>query len=162
MKIKTTGKPEYLFDIIPKTNRLYNPRWLEDVTTFYIRTGVFKYSFFPSTILEWNKLDRARQQSTTMLSSRNALLKIGRPILKLVYNIHDPNGLILLIRLRLGLSQLNGNKFNHNFKECLNSLYSCDFKVESLSNFFLHCHCFTDFTKALFNELQSVDENILN
>ena len=33
-EIKTTDKPEYLFDIIPKINYLYNTRFLEDVTTF--------------------------------------------------------------------------------------------------------------------------------
>ena len=51
-KITTTGKPEYLSDIIPKTNHLYNTRLSEDITTFYSRTDVFKYSFFPSTISE--------------------------------------------------------------------------------------------------------------
>ena len=124
-KIKRTGKPEYLFDIIPKTNHLYNTRLSEDVTTFYSRTDVFKYSFFPSTILEWNKLDRRIRQSTTMLSFRNALLKIGQPTPKPVCNILDPNGLKLLTRLRLGLSHLNEHKFNHNFKECVNPLCSC-------------------------------------
>ena len=80
-KIKATGKPEYLFYIIPKTNHLYNARLSENVTTFYSRTDVFKYSFFLSTILEWNKLDRRIRQSTPMLSFRNALVKIGRPTL---------------------------------------------------------------------------------
>ena len=57
-KIMTIGKQEYLFDIIPKTNHLYNTHLSEDTTTFYSRTDVFKYSFFQSTISEWNKLDR--------------------------------------------------------------------------------------------------------
>ena len=161
LKIKTTGKPEYLFDIIPKTNHLYNTCF-SDVTTFYSRTDVFKYSFFPSTILEWNKLDRRIRQSTTMLSFRNALLKIGRPTPKPVYNILDPNGLKLLTRLRLGLSHLNKYQFNHNFKECVNPLCSCNLQVESVSHFLLHCNSFTDIRKTLFNELQSFDENILN
>ena len=56
-KIKMTGKPEYLLDIIPKTNHLYNTQ-SEDVIAFYSRTDVFKYFFFTSTISEWNKLDR--------------------------------------------------------------------------------------------------------
>ena len=97
-----------------------------------------------------------------MLSFRNALLKIGQPTPKPVYNILDPNGLKLLTRLRLGLSHLNEHKFNHNFKECVNPLCSCSLQVESVSHFFLHCHYFTDIRKTLFNELQSVDENILN
>ena len=57
-KLKTSGLPEYLFDLIPQNNHLYNTRSLEDVTTFYSRTDAFKYSFFPSAILEWNKLER--------------------------------------------------------------------------------------------------------
>ena len=59
-----------------------------------------------------------------MLSFRNALLKIGRPTLKPVYNILDPNGLKLLTRLKLGLSHLNEHKSNHNFKECVNIHYA--------------------------------------
>ena len=97
-----------------------------------------------------------------MLSFTNVLLKIGRPTPKPVYNIHDPNGLRLLTRLRLGFSHLNEHKFNHNFKECVNPLCSCSLQVESVSHFLLHCHYFTDIRKTLFNELQSIDENILN
>ena len=126
-KLKTSGLPEYLFDLIPQNNHLYNTRSLEDVTTFYSRTDAFKYSFFPSTILEWNKLERKIRQSSTLLTFRNSLLKIGRPVPKPVYNIHNPNGINLLTRLRLGLSHLNEHKFNHNFKDCVNHFESCLF-----------------------------------
>ena len=71
-KIKTTGVPEYLFDLIPETNHIYNNTHSSDnVTTFYSRTDVYKYSFFPFTILEWNKLDESIQQSKTIKSFRN-------------------------------------------------------------------------------------------
>ena len=92
-----------------------------------------------------------------MLSFRNVLLKIGRPTLTPVYNILNPNGLKLLTRLRLGLSHLNKYQFNHNFKECVNPLCSCNLQVESVSHFLLHCNSFTDIRKTLFNELQSFD-----
>ena len=161
-KLKTSGLPEYLFDLIPQNNHLYNTRFLEDVTTFYSRTDAFKYSFFPSTILEWNKLERKIRQSSTLLTFRNSLLKIGRPVPKPVYNIHNPNGLKLLTRLRLGLSHLNEHKFNHNFKYCVNPSCSCSLEVESVFHFFLHYHYFTDIRKPLFHELQLADENILN
>ena len=88
-KLKTSGLPEYLFDLIPQNNHLYNTRFLEDVTTFYSRTDAFKYSFFPSTILEWNKLEGKIRQSSTLLTFRISLLKIGRPVPKPVYNIHS-------------------------------------------------------------------------
>ena len=108
-----------------------------------------------------------------MLSLRNTLLKIGWPTPNPVYNILDPNGLKLLTRLRLRHSHLNQHKFKNNLKECVNPLYFCSLQVESVSYFFcffvlllllllLHCHYFRDIRKTLFNELQSVDENILN
>ena len=56
-KIKKTGLPEYLFNMIPQSNHRYNTRSTEDVTTFYCRTDVFKYSYFPYATPEWNKLD---------------------------------------------------------------------------------------------------------
>ena len=92
-KFKTSGLPEYLFDLIPQNNNLYNSRFLEDVTTFYNRTDAFKYSFYHLAILEWNKLDRKIRHSLTLPTFRNSLLKIGRPAPKLVYNILNPNGL---------------------------------------------------------------------
>ena len=81
-KLNTSGLPEYLLALIPQNNHLYNTRFLEDVATFYSRTDAFKYSFFPSTILEWNKLERNIRQSSTLLTFRSSLLKIGRPVLK--------------------------------------------------------------------------------
>ena len=56
--------------------------------------------------------------------------------------MHGPNCLRLLTRLR--------------------PLCSCTLQVESVFHFFLHCHYFTDIRKTLFNELQSVDENVSN
>ena len=101
----------------------------------YSRTDIFKYSFFPSTISEWNKLDLKIRQSKTLLTFRNALIKIGRPIPKPIYNVHNPVGLKLLTRLRLGLSHLNQHKFNHNFQDCLNPLCSCSLEVECVFPF---------------------------
>ena len=43
--IYETGWPKSLFALIPQANHLYETRLLEDVTTFYKRTDVFKYSF---------------------------------------------------------------------------------------------------------------------
>ena len=118
--------------------------------------------FFPSIILEWNKLERKTQQCSTMLTFRNSLWKIGWPGPKPVYNIHNPNGLKLLTRLRLGFSHLNGCKFNHNFKGCVNPLCSCIVDVKFVPHFFRHCYYFTNIQKNLFHELQSVSKIILN
>ena len=49
-KIKSTGLPSYLFDLIPKSSHMYNTCSLEDVATLYIRTDNFKYSLFSSAV----------------------------------------------------------------------------------------------------------------
>ena len=77
LRLKKTGLPEYLFSMIPQSNHRYKTQSSEDVTTFYCRTDVFKYSYFPYTILEWNKLDMQIRRSESFLSFKNSLLKIG-------------------------------------------------------------------------------------
>ena len=142
-KIEKTSLPEYLFNMIPQSNHRYNTQSSEDVTTFYCRTDVFKYSYSPYNI-------------------KNYLLKTGWPTAKPTYNIHNPIGLKFLTRLRLELSHLNKHKFKHNFQDCVNTLCSCSLKIESLSHFFLHCNHFTNIRANLLDDLQSVDINILS
>ena len=52
LKLKTSGLPEYLLDLIPQTDHLYNNCLLEDVITFHNRTDAFKYLFFD--LQYWN------------------------------------------------------------------------------------------------------------
>ena len=80
------------------------------------------------------------------MTFRNALIKIGRPIPKPIYNVHNPVGLKLLTRLRLGLSHLNQHKFSHNFQDCLNT----------------QTYVYSNIRSTLLNELQSIDINLLN
>ena len=54
----------------------------------YCRTDLFKYSFFPYTIVEWNKLDVTRNAKSFLIFKN--LLKIGRPIQNSIFKIHDP------------------------------------------------------------------------
>ena len=135
---KKTGLPEHLFNMIPQSNHSYNTRSGEDVTTFYCRTYIFRYFYFPYTILEWNKLDMQIRKSELFLSFKNSLLKIGWPTAKPTYNIHNPIGL----------------------KFCVNPLCLCRLEIESLSHFFPQCHHFTNIQATLLEDLQSVDINI--
>ena len=76
-KIKKTGLPKYLFNMTPQNNHQYNIRSSEDVTTFYYKPDVFKYSYFLHTILEWNKIDMQIRRCKYLSSFKNSLLKIG-------------------------------------------------------------------------------------
>ena len=102
--------------------------------------------------MEWNKLDVTLRKFESLQYFRNALLTVGRPTAKPIYNIHNPIGLKFLTWLRLSLSHLKQHKFKHNLQDCINPLSRCSLEIESLSHFFLHCHFFII--------LQSVDANI--
>ena len=53
-KIKTTGLAPYL-NMLPKVTHYQTPN-SEDLATYQTRTNIFKYYFFPYSIMEWNKL----------------------------------------------------------------------------------------------------------
>ena len=108
-KININGKPEYLFNLIPTGQHSYNTRSLDQTETYYCRTDAFKNSFFPYTIVEWNKLDLDIRKCKSYAIFRNALLKIGRPNQCSIYRIHNPVGL-----------KLNEHRFNHNFQSFIN------------------------------------------
>ena len=117
-KIKILNILEYLYYLIPNDRRTYNTWNLDFVKTYLCRTDAFKYSFFPYSISEWNKLDPDLCNAKSYSKFRKSLLKSGRPSPNHIYKIHDPLGLKLLTRLRLGLSHLNEPRFNHNFHSC--------------------------------------------
>ena len=59
---------------------------------------------------------------------KNAFIIFIRPKLIDTFGIHNPIGLQLLTKLRLGFSHLNEHKFWHNFRDFLNPL--CEGKLE--------------------------------
>ena len=80
-------------------------------------------------------LDPDLRNAKSYSTFRKSLLKSGRPSPNHIYKIHDPLGLKLLTRLRLGLSHLNEHRFNHNFDSCINPSCSSSLEVESTKHF---------------------------
>ena len=76
LKIKIHGKPKYLLNKTPSSQIHYNTRNTDQVETYYCRTDIFKNSFFPYTIIEWNKLDLDVCKSKSYAIFRNTLLKL--------------------------------------------------------------------------------------
>ena len=106
-----------MYDLIPKGSCTYNTCNQDKIETHYCRTDLFKYSLFPYMIVKWNKFDVTVRNAKSLLIFKNLLLKIGRPIQNSIFKIHDPLGIKLLTRLRLGLSHLNEHRFRHNFQD---------------------------------------------
>ena len=146
--------------MLPKVTHHYQTRNSEDLAIYQTRTNIFKYSFFPYSIMEWNKLSSSIRNSTYPVF-RNHLLKIMRPVSNPVYNIQNCIGLKLLTRLKLGLSYLNEHRFNHNFQNCINPLYTCSLEVESIAHFFSHCQHYHNIRAKLLNSLAVIDTNLL-
>ena len=75
------------------------------------------------------------------------------------FKYHNPLGIRLLTRLRLGLSHLNQHRFIHNFDNFINLLCTCVFEIESITHFFLHFYNYI--CKTLLDNLNLINTNIL-
>ena len=116
-KIKQSGMPFHLYNLIPKSNCSYNTRQLDKVESFYCRTNIFKNSFFPSVIDEWNKLKPEIRTVDSLLKFRKLVFNWdnGCPLFNPIYNTFSPLGLKYLAHFHPELSHLNEHKFKHNF-----------------------------------------------
>ena len=66
-KIKTAALSSYLLSLIRNTVHSYQTRTMGNVTKYQCRAEVFKSSFFPWTITEWNSLDLTQPSGKTSL-----------------------------------------------------------------------------------------------
>ena len=56
-KILKSQSPKYLYSIIPIHNMSYRTRQCNKIPAINVKHDFFKNTFFPSAIIEWNKLD---------------------------------------------------------------------------------------------------------
>ena len=80
-----------------------------------IKHNFFKNTFFPSTIIEWDKRDPAIGNSTSFNSFKESILKLIRPAPNTIFQCHNPNGIKYLTRLRVNFSHLRDRRFKHSF-----------------------------------------------
>ena len=99
----------------------------------HINVNFFNNSYFPSTIIERNKLDSNICNSETLNIFKSKTLKFIRPTASSIFGSHNPLGLKLLTRLRLGLSHLREHKFKHSFQDILNPFCNCGKEAEAIT-----------------------------
>ena len=124
--------------------------------------------FFRSTVIEWNNLDKSIRgsESFTLFKERHSFFKksILQPIWPTpnrTFNWHNPTGIKLITRFRLGLSHLRDHKFKHNFLNCLNPICCCGKGIETTAHYLLHCPIFSDERSIFLNKIQTIVENVL-
>ena len=157
-KIMRNEAPDYLINLVSKCEYAINTRNCH-IPIYHCRTDCFKYSFFPSALRDWFKLDESIRNSESISIFKNKLLSFIRPVQSSIYNIFDQIGIKLLTRLRLEFSHLNEHRFRHNFKNCLNPLCSCSLETEDTLHYLLHCYHFSMYREDLMNSVKLVYNN---
>ena len=143
--------------IPPKLNSLRHPN---TYSVMRCRNNYFKNFVIPYVVREWNKLSTEIRNSTSYQQFRKSLLSFIKPTCSSLFSIHQPVGVKLLVRLRLGFSHLGDHKFRHNFHDTLNPLCSCSLEPETTSHYLLCCHNFSSARLALMNDLNLIDPTI--
>ena len=121
----------------------------------------FKNLYFPSTIIQWNKSDSNICNSEALKIFKSKILKFIRPTADSIFGCHNPIGIKLLTRLRLGLSHLREHKFKHGFQDTLNPLCSCGKEVEATFHFLLLCPNYSEERLTLLSKIRNINPNIL-
>ena len=145
--------------MIPNLNRVRETKHSSNISGIHTRHDYFKNSFFHSTISEWNNLDCKIRNSGSLSIFKNNLLNFIRPRAN---SIHNPYGIKILTRLRLGLSHPQDLKFRHCFQDTLNPLCDCGNDTETTAHFFLHCPSFHTPRQTLLNNIRSINKQILS
>ena len=107
------------------------------------------------------KIRKAKSSSKSISIFQSNGLKFIRLKLNNVYYCHNPKGIRLLAKLRLGLSHLREHKFKHSFQDCLNPLCFCGNEIETSTHYLLHCPTYTNERMALLNKIKSINCSIL-
>ena len=129
---------------------------------FNVKHNFFKNSFFPPSVIEWNNLGNSIRSPESLALVKKSILRFIRPTPNRIFNCHNPIGIKLITRLRFGSSHLRDHKFKHNFLDCLNPICCCGQDIETTVHYLLHCPIFSDERSIFFNNIRSIDENVLS
>ena len=161
-KVFKNEHPKYLFHLIPVRCTSYATRTESNIPLIKTKHNFFKNSFFPSAIIEWNNLDPNLRNSKSISVFKEKILNFIRPSPNSFFDIHNPKGIKLITRLRLGLSHLREHKFKHSFQDTINPLCNCGQDIESATHFFLLCLFFSNERRTLLSTIRSLDFKLLD
>ena len=129
---KTNFQPICLIWSLQKKTH-YSRKNSDNIPFSNTRHCFFKNSFFPSTIIEWFKLDISVRKYDIFNVFKKEILKFIRRFSNSFHNSRDPIAIKYYIGIRLGLSLLREQKFKHSFKEPFNPVCICGNDFESVS-----------------------------
>ena len=106
-------------------------------------------------------LKQQQHQASSYSVFRKALLDFIQPTANRIFRTTDVSGLKLLTRLRVGFSHLREHKFKDNFQDILTPLSPCFLEAEDTYHFFMRCQNFFNQRNVLFDDLNSINSEIL-
>jgi len=157
-----TKFPSYLYNTIksreyPSDSRSYNMKLLKPIHC----SNPYKNSFFPSTIRDWNALEKDIKEAKSLQIFKKRLLNKIRPKKASYFGIRDNDKIKYLTMLRLGLSPLREHKYRHGFLDTSDPLCLICKKKEDTEHFLLLCKSFTLSRTTLMHQISEVvGENI--
>ena len=161
-KLFNSEHPNSLSKLIPLRSSSYITRNIHNIPLLKTRHTFFENSFFPSTIIEWNKFDHNIRNSSSLNIFRKSIPKFIRPSANSLFNYHNPKEIKFITRLRLGLIHLSEHKFIHSFQDSLNPFCSCGLDIESTAHFLLHCTVYITERHTLLSTIKNIDNNLLH
>ena len=136
-KVFKNEHPKYLFNLIPVGCTLHATRTETNIPL--IKTAkLFQKFVHLSVIIEWNNIDSNLRNSKSISVFKEKILNFIRPSPNSVFDIHNPRGIKLITRLRLGLSYLKEHKLKHSFQDTTDPLCNCCQDIEPPTHFFLY------------------------
>ena len=106
-------------------------------------------------------LDQNIHNSESLNIFNKALFEFIRLSGSTAFNCHNPKGIRLLTRLRLGLGHLREHKFKHSFQDSLNPICSCGKDTETSAYLLLDRPNCLNKRSAVLNIIGRINRNIL-
>ena len=147
--------------MISRKNTSCPTRGSDNIPLLGTKHNFFQNSYFPAAIKEWNSLDTDIWKSDSISIFKKRILSFIRPLPNKVSNSHNPQGLQLETRLRLGLSHLRYHKFKHNFLDTINQLCSCSSDIETTLHFLLCCPNFMECRNTLLSKISETNSELI-
>lgn len=155
-----TKSPVYLHNIISKQHhtsiRLASQLFFANIHSKRTRSR-FSQSFFPSTIIDWNKLDLITKTSRSKAIFKKRLLNKIRPKKQSFFGLFHNSQIRYLTLLRMGLSPLNDHRHRHKFANTDPFCVSCG-NTEDTKHYLLDCKSYSLSRTTMYNNLK--DSNI--
>ena len=124
-------------------------------------TDRFTYTYIQNSVREWNQLDQSIRNCPTISGFNSQLVRLVRPTKKSTFRVHDIEGLRLLTRLRVQLSDRREHRFRHRF-HVSNPMFLSPTGIEDNEHFLLHCPRYTNYRKDLLDLLSNMIDRDLD